>query len=112
MKIAIPVAEGKLAMHFGHVSQFDILTVDTDAKTITSCESHTPPAHEPGVLPAWLHEMGANMIIAGGMGNRAQQLFIQNDIQVIVGAPSAPSEEIVKAWMDGTLVSGTNTCDH
>lgn len=112
MKIAIPTAEGKLAMHFGHCQNFEILTVDTDAKTIASCEAMTPPPHEPGVLPAWLHEQGVNLIIAGGMGNRAQQLFLQNDIQVVVGAPAASSEELAKAWMDGTLVSGANACDH
>lgn len=112
MKIAIPTAEGKLAMHFGHCQQFDILTVDTDAKTIASCEAQTPPPHEPGVLPAWLHEQGVNLIIAGGMGSRAQQLFAQNHIQVVVGAPAAPSQELVNAWMNGTLASGANACDH
>lgn len=112
MKIAIPTAEGKLAMHFGHCQQFEILTVDPTAKTITSCEAMTPPPHEPGVLPKWLHELGVNQIIAGGMGNRAQQLFAQNDIQVVVGAPAEPSEDLAKAWMDGTLVSGANACDH
>jgi predicted Fe-Mo cluster-binding NifX family protein len=72
----------------------------------------TPPPHEPGVLPAWLHELGVNLIIAGGMGQRAQQLFTQNDILVVVGAPAESSEDLVKAWMDGTLVSGANACEH
>jgi predicted Fe-Mo cluster-binding NifX family protein len=112
MKIAIPTAEGKLAMHFGHCQQFEILTVDPDAKTITACETATPPPHEPGVLPAWLHEQGVNLIIAGGMGSRAQQLFAQNDIQVVVGAPAESSEDLVNAWMNGTLTSGANACDH
>jgi predicted Fe-Mo cluster-binding NifX family protein len=112
MKIAIPTAEGKLAMHFGHCQAFEILTVDPAAKTIASCEAAVPPPHEPGVLPAWLHELGVNLIIAGGMGSRAQQLFLQNDIQVVVGAPVASSEELAKAWMNGTLTSGANTCDH
>ncbi|MBC8206852.1 MAG: NifB/NifX family molybdenum-iron cluster-binding protein [Kiritimatiellaeota bacterium] len=112
MKIAIPTANGKLAMHFGHCQQFEILTVDPDAKTIASCEVATPPPHEPGVLPAWLHEQGVNLIIAGGMGSRAQQLFAQNDIQVVVGAPSAAAEELALAWMNGSLVSGANACDH
>ena len=112
MKIAIPTAEGKLAMHFGHCQQFEILTVDPETKTITGCEPKTPPPHEPGVLPAWLHELGVNLIIAGGMGQRAQQLFTQQDIQVVVGAPSAAAEELALAWMNGSLTSGTNACDH
>jgi predicted Fe-Mo cluster-binding NifX family protein len=112
MKIAIPTAEGKLAMHFGHCQTFEILTVDPDTKTISNRESKTPPPHEPGVLPAWLGEQKVNIIIAGGMGSRAQQLFAQNNIQVVVGAPAASSEELVNAWMNGTLTSGTNACDH
>ena len=112
MKIAIPTAAGKLCMHFGHCQQFEILTVDPAAKTIASCEAHTPPPHEPGVLPAWLHELGVTLIIAGGMGQRAQQLFAQNDVQVVVGVPVASSEELAAAWLNGTLVYGTNACDH
>jgi len=42
------------------------------------------PPHEPGLLPRWLHEQGAHLIIAGGMGHRAQELFVQNGIQVTV----------------------------
>jgi predicted Fe-Mo cluster-binding NifX family protein len=112
MKIAIPTADGKLAMHFGHCDVFAVFTVDEKEKTVLSREYLTPPPHEPGVLPAWLHEQGVNLIIAGGMGSRAQQLFVQNNIQVVVGASGASPEELVKAWMDGTLVSGANACDH
>jgi predicted Fe-Mo cluster-binding NifX family protein len=112
MKIAIPTADGKLAMHFGHCDVFAVFTVDEKEKTVLSREYLTPPPHEPGVLPAWLHEQGVNLIIAGGMGSRAQQLFVQNNIQVVVGASGASPEELVKAWMDGILVSGANACDH
>jgi ATP-binding protein involved in chromosome partitioning len=72
----------------------------------------TPPAHEPGVLPQWLHEQGANMIIAGGMGQRAQQLFAQAGIQVVCGAGALAPRELVKKYLDGTLVTGDNICDH
>ncbi|HKL22839.1 MAG TPA: NifB/NifX family molybdenum-iron cluster-binding protein [Tichowtungia sp.] len=112
MKIAIPTANGKLAMHFGHCQTFEILTIDPETKTIASCEAMVPPPHEPGVLPKWLHEQSVNLIIAGGMGNRAQQLFTQNDIQVVVGAAAESPTDLAKAWMDGTLVSGANACDH
>jgi len=112
MKIAIPTANEKLCMHFGHCETFAVLTVDEQTKKITGREDLIPPPHEPGVLPAWLHEQGVNLILAGGMGQRAQQLFAQNDIQVVVGAPSSAPEELVRSWMDGTLTSGANACDH
>ncbi len=110
MKIAIPTAEGKLAMHFGHCEKFAIVTVEEGK--IASKEELTPPPHEPGVLPKWLHEQGADIIIAGGMGQRAQQLFAANGIKVQVGAPAMEVDEIVNAYLAGTLQTGVNACDH
>ena len=112
MKVAIPLAEGKLAMHFGHCSLFAIISVDDTTKQVVGREDLVPPPHEPGVLPKWLAEQGVNIIIAGGMGNRAQMLFTQSNINVLVGAPSESPEELVKSWTDGSLTTGTNMCDH
>ena len=112
MKIAIPMADGKLCMHFGHCEQFALVEVDDAGKTITGTSYLTPPAHEPGVLPRWLHEQGADVIIAGGMGQRAQGLFSQNGIKVIVGAPAEKPEKVVSAYLAGTLEVGQNVCDH
>ena len=111
MKIAIPVAEGKLAMHFGHCERFAIIDVD-ESGNIVSKEEIKPPLHEPGVLPAWLHEQGATHIIAGGMGSRAQGLFAQNGISVVVGAPVSTPEKIAEAYVKGNLAAGDNICDH
>lgn len=112
MKIAIPLAEGKLAMHFGHCEQFALLDVDKESKSVTSKTLETPPPHEPGVLPKWLHEKGADVIIAGGMGSRAQGLFAGQGIEVVVGAPQDTPENICSAYLAGTLESGVNACDH
>jgi predicted Fe-Mo cluster-binding NifX family protein len=111
MKIAIPVAVGKLCMHFGHCEQFALVEVD-DARTVTATEYLTPPPHEPGVLPRWLHEQGADVIIASGMGQRAQSLFAQSGIDVVVGAPAGQVADIVSAYLAGTLEAGQNVCDH
>jgi Mrp family chromosome partitioning ATPase/predicted Fe-Mo cluster-binding NifX family protein len=112
MKIAIPVADGRLCMHFGHCEQFALVEVDDRAKAVIGTTYLTPPPHEPGVLPRWLHEQGANVIIAGGMGQRAQGLFSQNGIQVVVGAPAEKPEDVISAYLAGTLKVGQNVCDH
>lgn len=109
-KIAIPCAEGKLALHFGHCQQFAMVSV-TDGE-ITGTEYLTPPAHAPGVLPAWLAEQGATVIIAGGMGQRAQGLFAQSGIQVLVGAGGSTPEGLASQYIAGTLTTGENICDH
>jgi predicted Fe-Mo cluster-binding NifX family protein len=112
MRIAIPVVEGKLSQHFGHSDTFAIVDTDGDSNQVLSRKDLTPPRHEPGVLPKWLHGEGVNVIIAGGMGQRAQQLFAQNQIEVVVGAPAETPENLVSAYLDSTLQAGDNLCDH
>jgi predicted Fe-Mo cluster-binding NifX family protein len=86
--------------------------VDEAEKKIEKREDVNAPPHQPGLLPGWLHSLGVTMIIAGGMGVRAQDLFVQMNIKVLVGAPSRKPEDLVSAWMDKTLVLGGNVCDH
>jgi len=112
MKIAIPTADGRLAMHFGHCQQFALIDVDETSRKAAEPRFLTPPPHEPGVLPAWLSEQGATVIVAGGMGQRAQQLFTNHGIRVVLGAPAETPEAIVAAFLDETLAVGENPCDH
>lgn len=112
MRIAIPTANGSLATHFGHCEAFALIDVDPSTKTITRTEIVEAPDHQPGLLPRWLHEQGAALIIACGMGMRAQQLFVQNGIQVVTGAPCEPPEMLVEAYLAGVLQTGANLCDH
>jgi predicted Fe-Mo cluster-binding NifX family protein len=112
MKIAIPLAEGKLTMHFGHCASFAIVEVEDKTKKILKREDIAAPPHEPGLLPPWLAERGVNMIIAGGMGQRAQQLFAQQAIKVVVGAAAELPEKLITDYFAGTLQVGDNVCDH
>jgi len=113
MKIALPVAENKLCAHFGHCDKFAIFEVQ--GEKIINKTLVVPPPHEPGVLPRWLGEMGIEVIVAGGMGQRALALFAEKRIKVITGAPALSPEELVDQYLKNTLVSvvsGSNVCDH
>ncbi len=112
MRIAIPITDGKLSSHFGHCEQFVIIDVDRDSKSIQHQEMVTPPPHEPGLLPKWLAGMSVELVIAGGMGQRAQQLFSQNNIEVAIGAPEDEPQELVLQYLSGRLQCGQNICDH
>jgi predicted Fe-Mo cluster-binding NifX family protein len=112
MKIAVPVADGVLCSHFGHCERFSIIQVDSEKKEIIAADTFTPPPHEPGVLPAWLSQMGCDIIIAGGMGMRAIDMFRTNGVEVVIGAPNGKPEDIVMAYLNGTLQTGDNVCDH
>ena len=110
MKIAIPLADGKLTAHFGHCREFALIEIE--GNEIMKKETLVPPPHEPGVLPAWLHDLGASVIIAGGMGGRALSLFEQNGIKVVTGASAGEPEELVNSYLNKTLMTGANVCDH
>ena len=110
MKIAIPTANGKLAMHFGHCEKFTIVNVKNNK--VVSIDDAVPPPHDPDVLPKWLGEQNVNVIIAGGMGIRAQNLFETNNIKVIVGAPADSVDNLVAAFLDNSLETGDNACNH
>ncbi len=112
MKIAIPLADGKLSAHFGHCESFAIIEIDPEAKKVMKREDVDAPPHQPGLLPVWLAERGASLIISGGMGQRAQDLFVQQGIQVVVGVPADTPEHLVADYLAGTLQVGSNVCDH
>ncbi len=112
MKItfAIPLGNGQLCSHFGHCQQFAI--IDVENNTIVGEKLITPPPHEPGLLPGWLAERGVTDVIAGGMGQRALDLFAAQNIKVNVGAQPKSPNELVSDWLKSALVTGNNACDH
>jgi len=112
MRYAVPVSGGKLATHFGHCEQFALIEVDETTKTIVNREFVASPGHEPGLLPVWLAEQGVSVIVASGMGSRAQSLFRQNRIDVIINVVGGNPEELVLGHINGTLEVGDDVCDH
>ena len=112
MRYAVPVTDGKLAAHFGHCSHFALIDVDDETMTIEKKEIIASPGHQPGFLPAWLAEEGVSVVIAGGMGSRAQAIFKENRIEVIIGVLGDDPEELVLDYIKGSLEAGDNICDH
>jgi len=108
--LVVPVSGGKLSAHFGHCEQFAF--IETQNGEIIETEMHNPPGHEPGVLPRWLYDQGADVIIVGGMGDMAQQLLREKGIEVIIGAPMDSPESLANQYLSNNLVAGANVCDH
>jgi ATP-binding protein involved in chromosome partitioning len=112
MRIAIPVVDGQLARHFGHCEEFMLFDVDPDAGSVGSSASLQAPPHEPGLLPRWLKDEGVDVVITGGMGRRAQGLFAESGVKIVVGAASDDPRTIVEQYLSGALATGDNLCDH
>jgi predicted Fe-Mo cluster-binding NifX family protein len=107
MKIAV-AGEGSLVTeHFGHCEGFWLFEEKNNA--IISKEFVPNPGHRPGFLPVFLHEKGANVIISGGMGGGAVDIFNQKGIEVVVGAAGS-AEKAAADYLNGTLKSTGSVC--
>lgn len=106
---AIPTENQKLCAHFGHCEKFAI--VKTDEKKILQEEYVSPPEHQPGTYPKFLADMGVSVIISGGMGQKAQNLFNQNNIEVYIGVDSNSPKNLVEKYLEDQLENGDNKCD-
>lgn len=95
--------------HFGHTKEFALYTVE--GANVTDVKFVTPPPHEPGVLPRFLGQEGIDVIVTGGMGQMAVNLFNQQNIDVILGARGS-IEQNLNEYIGGVLESTGSSCDH
>ena len=110
MKVAVSTDGNQVSAHFGRCPLFTIAE-GGDGREIRKSVINNP-GHHPGFLPEFLKKQGVEVIIAGGMGRRAQDLFSDAGIRVIVGAPEAEPHELAEAFLAGRLQTGDNICDH
>ena len=112
MKIAIPTLDGKLCAHFGHCETFSFAEVDLNTKEILSITTGAPEEGVSCQSAGWIAEQGAKIVLAGGMGGRPMMMLEQAGVEVISGCPELPIEEIVRLFLDSTLETGENSCNH
>jgi len=114
-KIAIAVldADGldaQISPHFGRCPYFAL--VETDGQEVLAVETVTNPYypnHEPGEVPAFIHSLGAQVMLTGGMGGRAVAFFQQYGIEAATGA-AATVRESLSRYLGGEL-RGTAPCN-
>ena len=112
MKIAIPVEKGRLNPHFGGSRQFEVVEVDPNSKATLRTETLPAPEHQPGVFPRWLQSLGVGVVIAGGIGQRALTMFSQQGINVVAGRANETVEQLVAAYLAGSLAAAPEGCQH
>ncbi len=109
MRVAISTDGDMVAPHFGRCEAYTIVDIeDGESKEATRIPN---PGHEPGVLPGYLAERGVNCIVAGGMGPRAEMLFGEKNIQILVGV-SGTIADTIESLRLGALRGGESTCEH
>ena len=94
--------------HFGHCQSFMLFNIKD--KKIIEKRDVPNPGHKKGFLPIFLKDLGVNLIISGGMGGGAIDLFKENNIEVITGATGCV-EDIVDLYLSDDLVSKGSICN-
>ena len=109
-KIAIASEGHYVCEHFGHCEGFTSYT--TVSGKISGQEYLPNPGHKPGLLPNLLNDNGVHVVIAGGMGAGAIDIFNEKGIDVITGAKGMLDQTIEK-YLVGNLMSTGSVChDH
>lgn len=110
MRIGIPTNDRTtVESHFGHCKEFAMMDCENGKVVKTSYVN--PPPHAPGVIPQFLAEQKATVILCGGMGQMAVNLFKENGIEVILGATGVIDQN-VQIFLSGNLESTGSACDH
>jgi predicted Fe-Mo cluster-binding NifX family protein len=107
MKVAISTDSGRVSGHFGRAPEFTFITIEN--KKVIEKKVLPNPGHTVGSIPNFVHQEGANYMIAGGMGHRAQTFFNEYGIEVIIGV-SGSIDDVIKKIIDGTLEGGESLC--
>ena len=109
-KLAIAAGGHSVCEHFGHCEGFNIYTTQNGA--IIAQDFLANPGHKPGLLPNLLNDQGVHVVIAGGMGAGAIDIFNEKGIDVITGARGMV-EQTIATYLDGKLLSTGSVChDH
>lgn len=109
MKIGIAIDNGVVSGHFGHCEGFLIFRPDGERAVL---EMQVPnPGHETGRIPLLMKEHGITHVIVGGMGPRAQQMLIENDIIPVLGITGSPFDA-ANSLLQGSLKGAASLCTH
>ena len=110
MKIAVTYENGQIFQHFGHSEQFKLYTVE--AGEIVSSEIIDTNGSGHSALASLLAELGAEVLICGGIGGGARQALMYAGIQLFPGA-HGNADAAVEALLKGELLFDPNImCDH
>lgn len=107
MRVAIATDNGSVSPHFGRCGEYSVFTIEDGE--IKSREILENPGHEPGKIPTFLNEHKVEVIIAGGMGRKAQMLFDEMGIKQVLGATGA-IDSVINQFCDGSLSNGESLC--
>lgn len=109
MKLAISTDNNQVAKHFGRCTAYTIVEIEDEK--VKEKKVIPNPGHAPGAIPKFLNGKGCDLIIAGGMGRKAQEFFQNFGIDWIIGV-QGDVEQVIRNFINNDLEVGDSTCTH
>jgi len=103
MKIAMPLAEGRVAELSDDCDRFTIVDVDLTEKRILDSRRAGPDTEWLGRLAAWLVEQAVDLVIAVEVSAGMRTDLMDNNIRVVAGARTDSPHSVIKAYLAGDL---------
>ena len=103
MKIALPLAEGRVSELSDDCERFTMIDVDlTENRILDSCRAE-PDAEWLGRLAVWLAEQEVDLVIAVEVSPKMKTDLMESNIRIIAGAPNDPPHSVIKSFLAGDL---------
>ncbi len=103
--------DATISAHFGRCPFFTLVEVEENGCEIKKVEVVENPYygdHQVGAVPGFINKKQANIMVAGGMGRRAQGFFTEFGIKPVTGF-SETVKSAVDKYFDGKL-DGFSVC--
>ncbi|HOG48274.1 MAG TPA: NifB/NifX family molybdenum-iron cluster-binding protein [Anaerolineae bacterium] len=108
MRIAVSVEDERgldaaVSPHFGRCPYYALVDVEgREVKALRTVANPFYGNHQPGQVPGFIHQQGADVMLTGGMGGRAVAFFEQFGIEPVTGA-SGTVRCALEAYLGGQL---------
>ena len=103
--------DGQISQHFGRCPYYLLVDIEGDEiKNTNIVDNPYYSNHVPGKVPQFISEQGVNVMVAGGMGPRAIDMFTSLGIGVATGA-IGNTGNVLQAYLKGEI-SGVEPCKH
>lgn len=95
--------DSSVSHHFGRCPYFTVINIDNNEILRTEAvENPFFSAHSPGQVPDFVNSLGADVMIAGGMGGRAIGTFSNYGIKCSTGATGSVKSAVMQ-YLTGHL---------
>ena len=104
--------DGEMSMHFGRCPSYVVVRVEDDGNIAATEVVENPyfKQHTPGEVPRFINSIEVNVMITGGMGPKAIEIFNSFGIEVVTGVGGQVGN-VLKAYLNSEI-SGAAGCNH